>query len=52
MDAAQRDTVLEIFHERYPEAAKEIDNFFAFCYTKQNTVAFQGLESGKTAVIT
>ena len=52
MGAAERHAIIEEFHESYPEAAEELDSFFAFCRTHSKTAIFNGLRSGKTTVIT
>ena len=47
----EKNMVLEQFHERYPDAADELDGFFAYCNTKTGTCIFNGLEKRTTSVI-
>ena len=48
---AEKELVIEQFHERYLDAGDELDGFFAYCNTKKGTRIFSGLENGNTSVI-
>lgn len=51
MGTAERDDLIENFYEEYPEAAEALDDFSAFCRTKEKSASFKGLGSGKTEVL-